>query len=86
MPKKKAVSDDTKRKLFISRLLKSMKNVRKNNEITQEDFDSFFLWKVFWKLIIQQTLFVFCLKVFLVGIGFITLVLSLILLSTLLEK
>jgi len=63
-----------------------MKNALKNNEITREDFDSLFLWKVFWKLIRVETPLVFCLKVFLLGIGFITLVLSLILLCTLLEK
>ncbi len=35
--------------------------------ITREDYDSFFLWKVFWKLIKQENPFVFFGKVLLVG-------------------
>lgn len=58
-----------------------MKTARKNNEITREDFDSLFLWKVFWKLISSETPLVFGLKVFPVGIGFIALILFLILLG-----
>jgi len=50
-----------------------MKNTRKNNEIRREDFFSFFLWKAFWKLIRQETLSGFLLKVFLVCLFFIAL-------------
>lgn len=35
--------------------------------ITREDYDSFFLWKVFWKLIKQENPFVFFGKVLPVG-------------------
>jgi hypothetical protein len=58
-----------------------MKNARKNNEITREDFDSLFLWKVFWKLIIGETPLVFGLKILLVGIGFLALLFFLVLLG-----
>ena len=46
-----------------------MKNSRRDFEIRSEDFDSFFLWKVFWKLIRQESRLVFFFKVFLVGAG-----------------
>ena len=46
-----------------------MKNSRRDFEIRSEDFDSFFLWKVFWKLIKQESPLVFFFKVFLVGAG-----------------
>lgn len=58
-----------------------MKNARKNNEITREDFDSLFLWKVFWKLNISETPLMFSLKILLVGIGFLALLLFLLLLG-----
>ena len=51
-----------------------MKNRRREIDITQEDFDSFFMWKVFLKLIRTDTLPVFCLKVLAYGIGFIVLI------------
>lgn len=51
-----------------------MKNRRREIEITQKDFDSFFMWKVFLKLIRSETLPVFCLKVLACGIGFIGLI------------
>lgn len=54
-----------------------MKNARKNNEITREDFDSLFLWKVFWKLMKAETPLVFCLKILSVGVAFIFLLLFL---------
>lgn len=54
-----------------------MKNARKNIEITREDFDSLFLWKVFWKLVKAETPFVFCVKVLIVGAAFIVLLLFL---------
>ncbi|HQU83381.1 MAG TPA: hypothetical protein PKY59_09665 [Pyrinomonadaceae bacterium] len=54
-----------------------MKNARKNNEITSEDFDSLFLWKVFWKLAKAETPLIFCLKVLLIGAAFIVLLLFL---------
>ena len=58
-----------------------MKNARKHNEITREDFDSLFLWKVFWKLIISETPVVFGLKILFVGIGFLALLFLLFLLG-----
>ena len=58
-----------------------MKNARKHNEITREDFDSLFLWKVFWKLIISETPMVYGLKILFVGIGFLTLLFLLFLLG-----
>ena len=50
-----------------------MKNVRREIEIKQEDFDSFFMWKVFLKLIRSETFPVFYLKILACGIGFIAL-------------
>lgn len=58
-----------------------MKNVRKITRITREDFDSLFLWKVFWKLIKAETPLVFGLKVLLIGAGFSILYLFLMLLD-----
>ena len=52
-----------------------MKNNRQSREITPEDFDSLFMWKVFWKIIRQENPFIFLLKVLLVAAGFITLIL-----------
>ena len=52
-----------------------MKNNRRICEITREDFDSPFMWKVFWKIIKQENPFIFLLKVLLVAAGFITLIL-----------
>lgn len=59
-----------------------MKNNRQSREITLEDFDSLFMWKVFWKIIRQETPFVFLLKVLLVAAGFITLILFIVLIGT----
>ena len=61
--------------------MKFMKNARKNYGITREDFDSLFLWKVFWKLVRAETPLIFCLKVLLGGAGFIVLLLLLIMLG-----
>jgi hypothetical protein len=58
-----------------------MKNARKNNEIMREDFDSLFLWKVFWKLIISETPLVFGLKILFLGIGFLAMLFILFLLG-----
>ena len=58
-----------------------MKNNRQSREITREDFDSLFMWKVFWKIIRQETPFIFLLKVLLVAAGCITLILSIVLLG-----
>lgn len=69
-------------KILISRLSKFMKNNRRNLEIQSEDFDSFFLWKVFWKLVCRESPLVFFLKVFLVGAGFLTMLLFILLLET----
>ena len=59
-----------------------MKNNRQTKEITSEDFDSLFMWKVFWKIIRQENPFIFLLKVVLVAAGFITLVLFIVLLDS----
>ena len=58
-----------------------MKNNRQSREITREDFDSLFMWKVFWKIIRQETPFIFLLKVLLVAAGFITLILFIVMLG-----
>ena len=59
-----------------------MKNNRRDFEIQNEDFDSFFLWKVFWKLIRQESPLVFFFKVFLVGAGFLVMLFFILLLET----
>lgn len=59
-----------------------MKNNRQSSEITRKDFDSIFMWKVFRKIIRQETPFVFLLKVFLVAAGFCTLILFVVLIGT----
>lgn len=56
-----------------------MKNVPRDLEIEPEDFDSIFLWKVFWKLLRQEKPFRFFLKVLLVGALFVAIVLFLVL-------
>lgn len=58
-----------------------MKNARRETEIKPEDFDSFFLWKVFWKIIRHEGPLRFCLKVFAVGACFIALALFIFLLG-----
>ena len=60
-----------------------MKNAQKITRITREDFDSLFLWRVFWKLIKAETPLIFCAKVLLVGVGLIVLLLFLSLLGEL---
>lgn len=59
-----------------------MKNNRQSREITLEDFDSLFMWKVFWKIIRQENPFIFLLKVMVVAAGFITLILFIVLIGT----
>ena len=39
------------------------KQRREKLEITNSDFDSLFLWKVFWKLMRAESPFVFLLKI-----------------------
>lgn len=39
------------------------KQPREKPEITGEDFDSFFMWKVFWKLMPHESPVVFLLKI-----------------------
>jgi len=70
------------RKFPISRMSKFMKNSRRDYEIRNEDFDSFFLWKVFWKLICRESPLVFFLKVFLVGAGASVMLFFILLLET----
>ena len=59
-----------------------MKNSRRDFEIRSEDFDSLFLWKVFWKLLQRENPLVFLLKVVLIGAGFFTMLLFILLLET----
>ncbi len=56
-----------------------MKNRRRETVFTREDLDSFFLWKVFWKLTKAETPLVFCLKVLACGVSFIAFIFFLIL-------
>ena len=58
-----------------------MKNNRQIQKITSEDFDSLFMWKVFRKLIRQETPFVFCLKVFSIAVFFVIFILFIVLVS-----
>jgi hypothetical protein len=58
-----------------------MKNARKNNEITREDFDSLFLLNVFWNMIISEKKVVFGLNILIIGNGFIDLLFILFLLG-----
>lgn len=60
-----------------------MKNAPRDFEISRQDFDSFFLWKVFWKLIKRENPFLFFLKVFLLGAAFVAFVLFIILVGEL---
>ena len=52
-----------------------MKNTHLETEIKPEDFDSFFLWKVFWKIVRHEGFLGFILKVLAVGACFIALAL-----------
>lgn len=52
-----------------------MKNTPRNLEISWQDFDSIFLWKVFWKLLRQENPLCFFLKVILLGASLISLIL-----------
>ena len=51
-----------------------MKNRRWEIDIIREDFNSFFMWKVFLKLIRSETLPIFCLKIFACSVAFIALI------------
>jgi hypothetical protein len=59
-----------------------MKNRSQQCEINREDFDSLFMWRVFWKLIRQETPIVYFLKVVSITAFFIILVLSICLIGT----
>lgn len=58
-----------------------MKNVRSKVEIKPEDFDSVFLWRVFWKIVNREGLVSFFLKVLAAGACFIAFVLFIFLLG-----
>lgn len=60
-----------------------MKNAPRDLEIKPEDFDSIFLWKVFWKLLKQENPLCFFLKVFLLGAVLIALMLFIVLVGDL---
>lgn len=54
-------------------------------EIKVEDFNSIFLWKVFWKLLKQENPLYFFLKAILLGLSLAALIFSLILVGDLLS-
>lgn len=56
-----------------------MKNAPRDLEIEPEDFDSIFLWKVFWKLLRQEKPLRFFLKVLFLSTLFVAFVFFLIL-------
>lgn len=58
-----------------------MKNAPRDFEIEPKDFDSIFLWRVFWKLLKQENPLLFLLKVFLLGAAFVAFVLFIILIG-----
>ncbi len=51
-----------------------MKRAPRRLEIEPEDFDSIFLWRVFWKLLKQENPFRFLLKILLVGLSLAALI------------
>lgn len=59
-----------------------MKNNYQNLEISSDDFNTLFSWKVFWKMLRHRGLFVLCLKVIFLAIVFAGLIFSGILLPT----
>ncbi len=60
-----------------------MKNAPRDLEISRQDFDSIFLWKVFWKLLKQENPLCFFLKVILLGMAFVALILFIVLVGDL---
>jgi hypothetical protein len=56
-----------------------MKRAPRRLEIEPEDFDSVFLWRVFWKLLKQENPFRFLLKILLVGLSLAALIFFLVL-------
>lgn len=56
-----------------------MKRAPHRLEIEPEDFDSIFLWRVFWKLLKQENPLCFFLKILLIGLSLAALILFLIL-------
>ncbi len=62
-----------------------MKNARRDLEIKVEDFNSIFLWKVFWKLLKRENPLYFFLKAILLGLSLAALIFSLILVGDLLS-
>lgn len=56
-----------------------MKRAPHNLEIKPEDFDSIFLWRVFWKLLKQENPFRFFMKILLVGLSLAALIFFLVL-------
>lgn len=60
-----------------------MKNTNHDIEITSQDLDSIFLWKVFWKLIQLETPVIFFAKLFILSISFSILLLVIFLIGEL---
>ena len=58
---------------FQLEITKFMKNHRKDNSITWEDFRSLLFWKVFWKLLRRKSFLGICLKTLLLIMVFILL-------------
>lgn len=51
-----------------------MKRAPRRLEIKSDDFDSIFLWRVFWKLLKQENPLRFFLKILLVGLSLAALI------------
>lgn len=58
-----------------------MKNQPRDNRITRGDFDSLFLWRVFWKIFRQENPVAFFGKVLLLAAFFVFLILFIVLLG-----
>ena len=59
-----------------------MKLNRQSHEIAREDLESLFFWKVFRKIIRQESLFLFLMKVTLISFAFAILIFALLLLAS----
>lgn len=51
-----------------------MKRAPRRLEIKPDDFESIFLWRVFWKLLKQENPFRFLLKILLIGLSLAALI------------
>jgi hypothetical protein len=81
--RKSAADSKSGTKNFRPQGIEFMKNARLETEIKPEDFDSFFLWKVFRKIVRHEGPLRFFLKVLAVGACFVALALFIFLLGEL---